>query len=329
MPPVKNARLRHSIINECLSNPYKPYPTIDDLREACEEKLFGSRNGSNISKSTIEKDLREMKEEYDAPIAFHRAEKGYYYSNPEYNLNAIPFSAEDAEALRFAVLTLNQYKHLSVFNQFQHAIGKIFDRVYISEKIDDEAINELVQFETPPAVPGSAWLNPLFTALKQRWEILITYHSFSSGQVKEYRVHPYLLKEYRHRWYLIAYRPESKRMATFELGRIKQLELLKTTFEKIGDFNPTDFFKYAFGITVLDGKPQLVELEIKTSELKYIEDTPLHPTQQIISRGTENSRVQLQVYLTTELVMSILSFGKKIKVLSPKELVIQVEKEFN
>ncbi|MES2628734.1 MAG: hypothetical protein V4616_07170, partial [Bacteroidota bacterium] len=155
MPAVKNARLRHRIIEECIRNPYRPFPSVDELREVCEEKLFGSRNGANISKSTIEKDIREMKEEYDAPIVFSRVEKGYYYTDPDYSMDAIPFTAEDAEALRFAAVTLNQYRNLEIFGQFQHAIGKIFDRVTISEKLDDEAIDRFVQFETAPEVPGS------------------------------------------------------------------------------------------------------------------------------------------------------------------------------
>lgn len=327
MPSVKNARLRYSIIDECLRNPYRPFPGIDTLRETCEEKLFGSLNGNNISKSTIEKDLREMKEEFDAPIAFHRTEKGYYYTEPGYSMDAIPLTADDAESLRFAVLTLNQYKHLSVFDQFQHAIGKIFDRVYISERIDDEAINELVQFETAPAVPGSNWLNPIFNALKVQREINITYYSFNSAEIKKYVIHPYLLKEYRNRWYVIAYRPDKHQMATFELGRIQFIENSKNSFERKPEFNAVDFFKYAFGITVLEGEPREVIFQIKTSELKYIEDTPLHTSQAILERGKTTSKVKLTVYITTELVMTLLSFGNKILVTEPRELAEQLENE--
>lgn len=324
MPVVKNARLRHRIIEECIRNPYRPFPGVDELREVCEEKLFGSRDGGNISKSTIEKDLREMKEEYDAPIAFNRTEKGYYYTDPDYSMDAIPFTSDDAEALRFAAMTLNQYRHVSIFNQFQNAIGKIFDRVTISEKIDDEAIGQFVQFETMPEVPGSQWLNSFFIAIKNRTEVEITYNSYNSAQIKKYLIHPYLLKEYRNRWYVIAYRDDLKRLATFELGRIKELNVGRNTFTRIAEFNPDDFFKYAFGVTVLEGKPEKVVLEFENKEMRYLIDTPLHSSQLVIKEGKEHSQVQLEVYVTTELVMTILSFGKKVKVLSPQRLADEV-----
>lgn len=324
MPVVKNARLRHRIIEERIRNPYRPFPNIDELREACEEKLFGSVDGANISKSTIEKDIREMKEEYDAPIAFSRQEKGYYFTDPDYSSDAIPFTSEDAESLRFAAMTLNQYRQVPIFGQFQHAIGKIFDRVMISDKMDDETIGQVVQFEAEPKVGGSQWLNPLFQAIKNRVEVELTYHSYSSAQVKSYTIHPYLLKEYRKRWYVIAFRPDKQQIGTFELGRVQQLEAGRTEFQIEASFNPDDFFKYAFGVTVLKGKPQQVVLEFDNSEMRYILDTPLHHSQKMVKEGKSSTQVSLEVYLTTELVMSILSYGKMVKVISPDELATTV-----
>ncbi len=287
--------------------------------------MYGTTDGSSISISTIEKDIREMKEEYDAPIAYHTGERGYYFTDPDYSTDAIPFTPDDTEALRFAAMTLNQYKHVPIFGQFQNAISKIFDRVMISDRIDDEAIGRLVQFETLPAVPGSKWLNGLFNAVKEKLQVRIYYHSYNSETTKEYLINPYLLKEYKNRWYVIAYRPDQDKMGTFELGRIQQVKLLPTGFEMLPSFNPDDFFKYAFGITVLNGKPEKVSLLFQNSELRYLIDTPLHPSQKLTNQGAETSTIELEVYITTELVMNILSFGKKVKVIGPEQLRVQVD----
>ena len=40
MPHIKNALLRYRIIDKCIRNKYKPYPSKQDLREACEEALL-------------------------------------------------------------------------------------------------------------------------------------------------------------------------------------------------------------------------------------------------------------------------------------------------
>jgi hypothetical protein len=68
MPPPSEAALRYAIIDRCLTNPYKPYPTMDDLKWAIERELKTS-----VSTATIQKDIAQMKSGedvggYSAPI---------------------------------------------------------------------------------------------------------------------------------------------------------------------------------------------------------------------------------------------------------------------
>ena len=86
MPHIKNALIRFRIIDKMLRNKYKPFPSKKDLREACEESLYGSVGGEHICDSTIEKDLFTMKMEHDAPIKYSKMERGYYY------LDAVSYS---------------------------------------------------------------------------------------------------------------------------------------------------------------------------------------------------------------------------------------------
>ena len=90
MPANKYALLRYRIIDRCLTNPGKPFPTKEDLRQACEDALYGS-DGEHISISTVEKDLWAMRNEADlgyyAPIEYHRDERGYHYTEEGYSIN--------------------------------------------------------------------------------------------------------------------------------------------------------------------------------------------------------------------------------------------------
>ena len=45
MPHIKNALLRFRIIDKMIRNKYKSYPSKKELREACEESLYGSIDG--------------------------------------------------------------------------------------------------------------------------------------------------------------------------------------------------------------------------------------------------------------------------------------------
>ena len=56
MPHIKNALLRFRIIDKMIRNKYKSFPSKQELREACEESLYGSIDGAHICNSTIEKE---------------------------------------------------------------------------------------------------------------------------------------------------------------------------------------------------------------------------------------------------------------------------------
>ena len=75
MPHIKNALLRFRIIDKMIRNKYKSFPSKQELREACEESLYGSIDGAHICNSTIEKDLVNMKMEHDAPIKYSKKRK--------------------------------------------------------------------------------------------------------------------------------------------------------------------------------------------------------------------------------------------------------------
>ena len=106
MPQIKNAIIRFRIIDRCLRNKYKPFPTKSDLRTACEEALYGSEDGANICDSTIEKDMFAMKMEHDAPIKYSKRDGGYYYADEDFSINDIPLSEDEIDAIKFATNTL-------------------------------------------------------------------------------------------------------------------------------------------------------------------------------------------------------------------------------
>ena len=57
MPLNKEAYLRYKIIDDCISNKRKPYPSMEDIMVACEERI-----GKSFTISTIQKDIKAMKE---------------------------------------------------------------------------------------------------------------------------------------------------------------------------------------------------------------------------------------------------------------------------
>ena len=321
----KSAFQRYRIIDECIRSTMKPFPSKQDLRAMCEDKLFGTDRAS-ICDSTIEKDIRFMRNEHDAPICYSRLENGYFYSDDEYALDSMPLTESDMEAIKAAANILSQFKNNPLFSQFETAIDKITNRVTISNNVQDNAIEQYVQFETSQKIEGAEYLEIILKAIKKKSVIQFVYQSFQSEKTaKVRRVHPYLLKEYNNRWYLIGKSELKEKVITYGLDRVVDLSVLSQSFLMDKEFSADQFFKHAFGITTSDNPPITIVIETNEVLSKYLRSQPMHNSQ--IYKGEKNGKHIFSFYLllTYELKARLLSFGADLKVISPNVLIEDVK----
>jgi predicted DNA-binding transcriptional regulator YafY len=323
MPLNKYALLRYRIIHRCLSNRYLPYPSKDFLREKCEEALYGSTDGSKLSVKTIERDLRDMREDdllgYHAPILYCKIHHGYYYGDPEFDLDHKPLSPEEADALAFAANTLFQFKDTGMFQPYAFAIEKIFEQLQFRQD-EDKDLPALVQFETAPYFKGSHFLQPVYRALRQQAPIRFWYHKFQDEHATLRTLDPYLLKEYRNRWYVIGIEHEKQRYQSFGLDRMSDVRVLDETYHRRGDFNPETYFRYAIGITEAGLLPEVVILSCSPQLGNYLKTQPLHHSQRTLVDNEEEYRISMEVLVTYELIQIILGYGADVMVISPSHL---------
>lgn len=321
MPSNKYALIRYRIIDRNISNKYRPYPSINDLMEACSDVL-----GVSVSKSTIEKDIKAMKTDdslgFNAPIAFSKSHHGYYYKDPDYSIRDIPLNDEEVDAIQFAAQTLFQFKNIPIFKQYESAIDKILDRVLV--KSDENDVNKSIQFENLPTVRGNEFLQTLLGAIQNKKTVEFNYQSFKKQDAKRRKVNPYLLKEYRHRWYLIGFSLEKQKMIVFGLDRISDLSVLVDSFEVDTRFQSDLFFKYSIGITTGNEQPQQIEIEVNNVLKKYLISQPLHHSQQLISETEDKAIFTYQLCITYELKERLLGFGSEVRILSPDVLKTEI-----
>ncbi|MBI3135693.1 MAG: WYL domain-containing protein [Bacteroidetes bacterium] len=325
MSKIKNAQLRYRVIDRCLRNSARQYPSKEDLRKACEEALYGSTGGSDICDSTVEKDMFAMREEFDAPIKYSKIHKGYYYDDPDYSVDKIPLSEDDIDAIRFATKTLMQFKDMGIFKNFGYAINKIFDRVHITNNPLDSVVEKFVQFETFAEAQGSEMLPDLLKAIKDKRVVTFDYAAYTSEKGKIRKVLPLLLKEYRNRWYLISFSLEKGKVITFGLDRIKDLVLTKEHYYKPVAFDPDNYFKHSIGITSNETEPEEIQFKIDKVGAKYIDSQPLHTSQRLVKEGTNRNTYEMKVLISEELKRTILSYGAQIEVIKPKTLRSEIQ----
>ncbi len=312
MPLNKSAHLRYRIIDSCLTNPLRRYPTMEFIIEKIEEQT-----GHAISESMFSKDIQAMKQEYNAPIKYSRTNEGYYYTEDEFSIKEFPLTHEEIEILDFSTALLGQLKGSRLFQQYENAINKVIEGYRIS-KIPGMEGKQFLQTEVAINHDEVQWLELLLKAIIQQKTVKVVYQSYG-GEAKTHELSPYLLKEYRNRWYVIGYSDRIQNTLVLALDRIQSATLSKGLYYKDRDFNSAEFFKYSIGITQVHGlEPEEVILSFTPFQAQYILSQPLHHSQEVILENDKEVRIKLTVYITQELKMAVLAFGAEVKVIQPK-----------
>lgn len=321
MPANKSALLRYRIIDACLTNSLRKYPSMDYIIKKIEEQL-----DTSLSNSMFTKDIENMRRIYTAPIQYDRIHKGYCYTEPDFSISSFPLSHAEIEALDFSTALLQQLKNTPMFHHFETAINKVIDGYRIS-KILGKSETQLLQVEEPVREEGSKWLDIILKGITNKEALKVIYQGFGKPE-KLHQFSSYLLKEYHNRWYAIGYSVAAKNILVLALDRIKEVKPCKDKYISDNNFTPAIYFKYSFGITQInDGKAEKVELLFTPFQAPYILTQPLHHSQEIVSNDSKGLHIKLNVYITHELIMSVLSYANNVKVLAPKRLVKQIKEQ--
>lgn len=326
MPKNKSAVIRHRVINNCLRDRRKKYPTLQYLADACSRVLE-----TEVSTSTIEKDIRLMKQErpvgYEAPIVFNRTENGYAYSVPDYSIDEVGLEPEEWEAIRYAALLLFQYKEVPVFANFKAAVERIDASLQIGLDLEDPFLSKKIQFEQPVSLSGYEWIGDISTALKQSVLIEFTYENIYKEEVKTYTALPVLMRENKNRWYVVAWVESRDTYLTFALDRIRELTITDRRQRLRGSFDAENFSRHAVGIFDNDGEPDTVQLQVRAPFHKLVTLDPLHHSQQVLESTDKSCTIQLSVHITHELHQRILAMGPHCTVLAPDSLKKEIRQQ--
>ncbi len=320
MPVNRNALIRYTTINKCLRNKYRQW-TLEDLIEACSDALYEYEGiDKGVSMRTVQLDIQMMRSDklgYNAPIVVE--DKKYYkYSDPDYSITNNPLTDNDLNNLNEVVDILRQFKGFSHFQEMTGMIQRLEDKVY-SARTRQKSI---VHLETNEKLRGIEHIDDIYQAVHKKEVLSLLYQSFKARQPNTIHFHPYLLKEYRNRWFVLGRRSAKEPLVTLALDRIKEITVTdEIQYVESIDFDPEDHFKHVIGVTVEQGKrPHKVHLKIDRKNAPYVITKPLHPSQEVIAKSKLGIEVTISVQLNYELEREILGFGESIQVISPLKL---------
>ena len=319
MSQNKNALIRYKTIDKCLQNKYRNW-TLDDLIEACSKALYEYEGRfENISKRTIQLDIQMMRSEklgYNAPIeVFDR--KYYRYSEEDFTITDIPLTESDMNVLTETVEMLKQFKDFSLFNEMTDIIHRLEDKIYV-EKTNNRPI---IHLDKNDKLKGIHYLDVLYQAILKKIVLKIEYQSFKSRSSNVFVFHPFLLKEYNNRWFIIGKKKLNEDYLNLALDRIISIDFDLSIPYIESDLDPEEYYRNTIGVTVNEKmKPQKVTFLIEKTNAPYVKTKPFHHSQIVIDENELGTVFQVEVVLNFELERLILGFGDSIEVINPRFL---------
>lgn len=168
---------------------------------------------------------------------------------------------------------------------------------------------------------GTENLYGLIHSIRNQFQVLFNYYKFEDDEIYEHTVNPIALKEFKHRWYLMATIANEEGLRTFALDRLTDLEISKKKAVYTTEYNIENHFRNCFGIfSPNSNEPDELILSFDPYQGKYIKTFPLHHTQEIITDTEKEFRIRLKLYSTYDLLMELLSFGQTLTVIAPLKL---------
>ena len=281
------------IIKKLRSSQYATFKETNDYIQREFELLDGAKN---ISIRTFQRDILSIRELFNIDIKCNSSNQYYI--------------AEDENA---------------GFNNRMLEAFDVFNLLNIGEQISPHVLFE------KRCKQGTQHLFGLLHSIKNGLVVKFVHQSHYQNEPTNREAEPYALKEFKGQWYLLAKDYKGNFLKTFGLDRILELDITKKKFTVTANFNANAYFEHCYGIIAPDDSdfdPEEIILSFTNEQGKYIKSYPLHESQKLIIENEKEVRISLYLFVTHDLLMELLSFGEKVKVIQPQSLIDEMKKVY-
>ena len=333
MPQNKEAYTRYRIINSILV--HHKGATLKELRRACENTLDKS-----VSERTIKTDIEAMRFDpvlgFEAPIVYNRGEGKYHYNRKDYSIDRFTLKEEEVQSLIYASMILEQFRKVKILEKVSGTVQKIAEHLKFQRAVKTNELSDYVDFEKVSEMPGIEFLDPLLDAILHKTVIRLTYQAFEKPRAYTHTFHPYLLKEYRNRWYIFGYNEYWNGLRIYGLDRVKSIENESSKEFRKPEIPPKEYFRNIIGVTRFEGtEPEKIRLKFTNHQAPYIKTQPWHESQKVEDHTDDYTIITLNVHPSPELEILILGMHSEVEVLEPegfreriKEMILKANRKY-
>lgn len=281
-----------------------------------------------MSERTILEDIEFLRKRLHAPLAYSRAQRGYFYRDKDWQLPNLPMTEGQLLALFLSVELTQRYLGTNFEQPLRDAIRQITEllpdqvQISLSELAHHYSIRPGATAKTPPET-----LAAIEQAIQNRHPVDMVYFTATSGKEKQRVVHPYHLLNTRGEWYLVAYDLLRQDVLQFALPRVRRWSILtEEHFEIHPDFSLEKYLRESFQAEHGNQVAEVVLL-FDAYQARYIKERIWHPSQETEDRPDGSMLMRFRTGALSEVQRQIMSYGSHVKVLAPESLVVAVKDE--
>lgn len=320
---TEDRMIRIQVLDRCFSDRHNTY-YIEDLVEAC-NKMLRDNGRAEVKKRAIWNDIWTMEgnsdwevDLLDRPDNLEGGRRFFRYKDPHYSIFKNELSEEQVSQLKSMLIMLQQFKGLPQFAHLEEMMENLENK-YRFELPNSEHI---ISFDTNEYVEGIEYLSEIFSAIVGRRTLCVTYKPFGKEE-RDQAIHPYYIKQYNNRWFLICKIDGYDRLTNMALDRMRGVKDCNVPYES-SDIDFEDYFDDIIGVTMPEGDIEKVLLQFSEHRFPYVKAKPMHPSQRA---HAEDRTIELEIKVNKELAQKILSYGSDVIVLAPETLKIQIRQE--
>jgi predicted DNA-binding transcriptional regulator YafY len=279
-----------------------------------------------VSRKTVQRDIKFMKETWELPIRYNASKAGYEYEQEVVDFPGIKVTEEEVFAFLVARNSLDRYKGTAV----REPLARIFEKFILQMGIITsrmmERMNEYVSFR--PAgwnTMDYSVLDTLSKACRDRRLVSFDYVAPQRGKERKEKLRPLQLVNHANAWYMFAWDEKKNMYPLYSLARVSNQRIHSSTFPE-HEFSLDKYMKDSFGIFRGD-RTYKVRVWFDDFAAPYIRERKWNDSQKIKDLKDGEIEFSITVNDLIEIKGWILNWGEYAKVLSPKELVDDMKGE--
>lgn len=233
----------------------------------------------------------------------------------------------------FGIEIVCRNKRYYIGNEDEVETGGVQDWMLSTIAVDNmlsesKDLRDRIQFEEIPG--GVQYLDTIIKAMRENTVLHMVYQSFWSDKEQDTWIHPYFLKVFQQRWYVVGKpgtHPESVR--TYALDRMIVLEPMEEKFKYPKKFNPDEYYRDSYGIFHGEDPAEKIILKVDDEQVKYFDTLKPHHSQ----TKRDDMKIpgftfyEYKISPAYDFVQFILSKGALVEVMEPQSLRLRIAEE--